>query len=314
MMTKKIAVHSQSFHADDSLAIYFLLQTSEFKNAEYIRTRDQSIIDECDAAVDVGLIYDHDKRRYDHHQKGFEVTFPNSKIPLASCGLVYLHFGEEINANILKKNGREIGDHSRTVYTSLYDLFVKEIDANDNGKPQYPITADLKFKVHSSLSERIAMMNDIGTFDDAIELAGLEYENRLLRFFDSDVPAIDIGNKAFQSRFNVDESGLIILNEFRCSIDHQIKESERIKKTQILYTVSPRDDGSWNVRAINSTGFELRKPLPFAGLRDEELSLACGIEGAIFVHKNAFLATFNTKEEAILFAQLAVKYDNNNKK
>ena len=57
-MTKQIAVHSQSFHADDSLAIYFLRQTDEFKDASYIRTRDPDVIDQCDAAVDVGGIYD----------------------------------------------------------------------------------------------------------------------------------------------------------------------------------------------------------------------------------------------------------------
>ena len=308
-MTKSIAVHSQSFHADDSLAIYFLRQTNEFKDASYVRTRDQEIIDSCDAAVDVGLVYDHEKRRYDHHQKDFNTTFPNSKIPLASCGLVYLHFGKEINENILKKYGRNIGKYSDIVYNSLYDMFVKEIDAKDNGKSQYPPNAEMKYIIHTSVSERIAILNNIGTFDDAIKLIGSEYESRLLRFFDADVPSIEIGNQAFKSRFDIDESGLIILNEYPCGIDHQIKENEKNKNVQILFIINPRDDGSWNIRAINSVGFGLRKPLPFAGLRDEELTLACGIEGGIFVHKNGFMGAFKTKEEAVLFAQFAVRYD-----
>lgn len=308
-MTKKIAVHSQSFHADDCLAIYFLQQTNEFKDATYVRTRDPEIINQCDAAVDVGFIYDHEKRRYDHHQPDFNLCFPNSKIPLSSCGLVYLHFGKEINKNIIEKHGKEAEKYSDIIYNALYDMFVKEIDANDNGKSPFPANTELKYKIHTSISERIAMMNSIGTFEDAIKLIGSEYESRLMRYVECDVPAIEVGNQAFQSRFNVDKSGLIILNEYPCGIDHQIKENEKAKNIQILYIVSPRDDGTWNVRAINSIGFDLRKPLPFAGLRDEELSLACGIEGAIFVHKTGFLAGFKTKEEAILFAQLAVHYD-----
>lgn len=312
-MTKAIAVHSQSFHADDSLAIYFLRQTDEFKDASYVRTRDQEVIDQCDAAVDVGGVYDHDKRRYDHHQKGFDLCFPNSKIPLASCGLVYMHYGEEINKNILERHGRDVGKHSKLIYTTLYDIFVKEIDANDNGKPVYPPDADLKYRVNTTVSIRIAMLNSIGTFDDAIELIGNEYEARLLRFFDSDLPAIEVGDKAFESRFNIDKSGQIVLNEYPCNIEHRIKELEKKSQDkQILYVVCPRNDGSWNIRALNSVGFELRKPLPCLGLRDEELSLACGIEGGIFVHKNGFMGAFKTKEEAIAFAQFAVRYDNKN--
>ncbi|OHS95807.1 hypothetical protein TRFO_38054 [Tritrichomonas foetus] len=306
---KVIAVHNQSFHADDALSIYFLRQTDEFKGASYIRSRDPEELNRADVVCDVGGIYDHEKRRYDHHQPTFKMTFPNSTVQLASCGLVYFHFGHEINKNILKENGRDLGNHSDLVYEAMYRLFVKEIDANDNGVSLYPNEAEVKYNLNTCVSQRIGMLNNIGTFDDAIELIGNEYKNRLLRFFDSDVPAIEVAEHTFKSRFDVDESGQILVNEEKCSIDHRIKELEKETNCkEILYNIFPRDDGSWNIRALNSSGFELRKPLPFRGLRDEELSKACGIPGGVFVHKNGFIGAFKTKEAAIQFAKLAVNY------
>jgi uncharacterized UPF0160 family protein len=44
----KIAVDNGCFHADDSLSVYLLKQLPEFQNAEVIRTREQSLLDECD--------------------------------------------------------------------------------------------------------------------------------------------------------------------------------------------------------------------------------------------------------------------------
>lgn len=33
------------------------------------RTRDQKLLDECDIVVDVGGVFDPERRRFDHHQK-----------------------------------------------------------------------------------------------------------------------------------------------------------------------------------------------------------------------------------------------------
>lgn len=54
------------------------------------RSRDPNILENCDIVVDVGAIYDHEKSRYDHHQRGFEEIFGfgyNTK--LSSAGLIY---------------------------------------------------------------------------------------------------------------------------------------------------------------------------------------------------------------------------------
>lgn len=46
----------------------------EYKDAEIIRTRDMNKLKECDIVVDVGSVFDHDKKLYDHHQREFDET------------------------------------------------------------------------------------------------------------------------------------------------------------------------------------------------------------------------------------------------
>jgi uncharacterized UPF0160 family protein len=60
---------------------------------------------------------------------------------LSSAGLIYLHFGERVLAQQLK---RPDGDRLiKIVYDKLYENFVEEVDAIDNGidatdeKPRY---------------------------------------------------------------------------------------------------------------------------------------------------------------------------------
>lgn len=46
----------------------------EYKDAEIVRTRDMEKLNECDIVVDVGAVFDHQKKRYDHHQREFNET------------------------------------------------------------------------------------------------------------------------------------------------------------------------------------------------------------------------------------------------
>jgi len=55
-----------------------------------IRTRDLATLDTCDIVVDVGAVYDENRKRFDHHQRGFEEVFGHGfQTKLSSAGLVY---------------------------------------------------------------------------------------------------------------------------------------------------------------------------------------------------------------------------------
>ncbi len=56
-------------------------------------------------------------------------------IKLSSAGLVYLHFGKDILSQLMKINK----DDSTVdlIYAKVYENFVQEIDAIDNGVDQF---------------------------------------------------------------------------------------------------------------------------------------------------------------------------------
>lgn len=60
---------------------------------------------------------------------------------LSSAGLIYLHFGHRVISQVLKT--KEDDDVTRNIYDKIYENFIQEIDAIDNGisqsdeKPRY---------------------------------------------------------------------------------------------------------------------------------------------------------------------------------
>lgn len=78
--TMKIGTHSGVFHCDDALACFMLKCLPKFKDAQVIRSRDETILKDCDVVVDVGGVYDPATLRFDHHQRGFAETL-SSVVP-----------------------------------------------------------------------------------------------------------------------------------------------------------------------------------------------------------------------------------------
>ena len=62
--------HTPPFHADDLMAVALMIKYFNSKNqpTEIVLTRDQKVIDQAHAAVDVGGAYSEKTLRFDHHQ------------------------------------------------------------------------------------------------------------------------------------------------------------------------------------------------------------------------------------------------------
>ena len=109
----KIATHSGVFHADEALAVTMFKMLPEFSDAEVVRTRDLGVAADCDVVVDVGGEFDHARRRYDHHQRGFGHTLASLTretrftTKLSSAGLVYAYFGKEVIGLILETRDQQ---------------------------------------------------------------------------------------------------------------------------------------------------------------------------------------------------------------
>ena len=117
----KVVTHNGSFHADEVLGCTALSLWADKNNLKLkiLRSRDPVIIEQADIVLDVGMEYDPEKKRFDHHQKeGAGVR--DNQVPYASFGLVWRHYGEEIC-------------ESKEVANLVEEKLVLPIDARDNG-------------------------------------------------------------------------------------------------------------------------------------------------------------------------------------
>uniref|UniRef100_A0A6P7FM67 UPF0160 protein n=1 Tax=Diabrotica virgifera virgifera TaxID=50390 RepID=A0A6P7FM67_DIAVI len=323
---KRIGTHSGVFHCDEALACYMLRQLPEYADAEIIRTRDPKILDECDIVVDVGGEYNPKKHRYDHHQRGFEETIStvrpdlikNKSIKLSSAGLVYAHFGFEVLDAILKKEKIPTNTEClRSIFVFIYEGFVEELDAIDNGVPMFT-EGKPKYRINTHLSARIHRLNpewnspnpvpSNETFFKAMELVGTEFNERVIDSATVWWPAREIVKKSIESRNQVHENGQIVLLNERCPWkDHLLALEEYLGISgQIKFVIFHDAGDSWRVQAIpiQPDSFICRVFLhkDWRGVRDDQLSTISGIKDCIFCHATGFIGGNKTKEGALQMA------------
>jgi uncharacterized UPF0160 family protein len=52
-----------------------------------VRSRDPAVLEQCDVVIDVGGVYEADRDRFDHHQRGFSEVFGHGyNTKLSSAG------------------------------------------------------------------------------------------------------------------------------------------------------------------------------------------------------------------------------------
>ncbi len=290
-----VATHNGSFHADDVFACATLSIWAEKngKRIKIIRSRDPEIIERVDIVVDVGNIYDPEKNRFDHHQKGGAGARENN-IPYASFGLVWKHYGEKIC--------------SKEIAETIDKRLVTPIDAEDNG-------------VNISSPSELGICEY--TVGDAIHniRRGLEGEKALRRefnkclYFAEDILKGEIntaklnmeGKKyTLEAIEKQNRPRILILDKYV-----QWKEAV-IDYKNIKFVVTPNRGGlDWNIQTVRDDlsvygSDRIKFPEEWRGVRDENLTQISGVVGAIFCHKGGFLAGAKTKEAALRLAQKAL--------
>lgn len=285
----KIVTHSGSFQADDIFAVAILLLA--LGECEVVRSRDKDQIDTADYVVDVGMIYDPAKKRFDHHQPGGAGERPNG-IPYASCGLVWKEFGEKL------AGGKEEAD--------LIDSnLMAPLDAHDNGVA----IADYRFK-------NIRTYSVVDYFYSY--LPGLhESEEELSRIF---MQLVGMARELLVREIAKAKS--LILGEIKVREIYEASADKRIivlheelpwgrvfrDKPEVLFVVYPRNDNRWGVRAVQDAGFTSRRPFPSAwgGKTDQELQEITGVSDAVFCHRALFTAAAFSRDGAIKLAELCL--------
>lgn len=320
----KIATHDGCFHADEALACFMLKKLPEYKNAEIVRTRDQSIIETCDIVVDVGGVYGPSKHRYDHHQNTFKETIQTlrpeltSSVRLSSAGLIYHHFGERVFEAVLGKQLDK--NYLRKLFSYVYFHFMEEIDAVDNGIPMYDQGVQL-YSYHTSLSSRVGNLHPVWNapnreftpelFEKAMEMTGKEFLECVHRFSDVWWPARTLVQEAMDKRFEVHPSGEIIQVPLCPWLSHVFDIEKEQNIEGVIKFAIWLDGESCRVRAVpeNPGSFRLRVPLhpSWHGLRDEQLQVKSGVADAAFIHNTGFIGGAKSKEGALALADKSLK-------
>ncbi|KAM6981212.1 MYG1 exonuclease [Aplochiton taeniatus] len=321
MSPQKIGTHNGTFHCDEVLACFLLRQLPEYQDAEIIRTRDPAELAKCDVVVDVGGVYDPKKHRYDHHQRTFVDTF-HTVCPgkpwvtkLSSAGLVYLHFGRQVLAQITKLEGDD--RQLEVLYDKLYENFVEEVDGVDNGISQ--CEGEARYTVTSTLSARVGHLNPRWNsknqdteegFQKAMALVGGEFLDRLDYFQTSWLPARVVVEDAVKMRNQVDPSGeVVVFSQGGCPWkEHMFTLEKELKvDTPIKFVLYPDQNGQWRVQCVPAglNTFQNRLSLleEWRGVRDQALSQLSGIPGCIFVHAGGFIGGNQSKEGALEMAR-----------
>ncbi|XP_051931619.1 UPF0160 protein MYG1, mitochondrial [Hippocampus zosterae] len=321
MAAKKIGTHNGTFHCDEVLACFFLRQLPEYKNAEIVRTRDPAQLACCDIVVDVGGEFDPQRHRYDHHQRTFAETFHSLRpdkpwvTKLSSAGLVYLHFGRRLLAQLthLKDDDKRL----EILYDKLYENFVEEVDAIDNGISQ--CDGEARYAISTTLSARVGHLNPRWNsksqdteegFKKALALVGNEFLDRLDFYKSSWLPARQVVEEAVKERYKVDPCGQVMeFSQGGCPWKEHLfaLEEELQVEMPIKYVLYSDQNGHWRVQCVPAglNTFQSRLPLleEWRGIRDDALSELSGIEGCIFVHAAGFIGGNKTREGALEMAR-----------
>jgi len=313
-----IGTHSGTFHCDEALACYMLKVL--YPDLSIIRSRKEDQLNSCHFLVDVGGIYDPDKKRFDHHQASFQHTL-KSLVPgkrwdvrLSSAGLVYVHYGKQVIRKLIDNDHEGLVEF---VFDEVYENLIVEVDAVDNGVPMHE-RAEPLYRINTGLSSRVSHLNkqwnesETGynpdeCFQKAVKLVGTEFAQCVERAAHRSFPAREIVAKAIANRFKVHPAGLVIELPIGCPWkNHFFKvEDELGIEKEIMYVIFPAD-GEYRVQAvpINKDSFLCRKFLPtrWRGLRDQQLAEECAVEGALFAHSTGFIGGHPTRDGALEMA------------
>lgn len=336
-----IGTHSGHFHADEALAVHMLRMLPAYHRSSVVRTRDPAVLDNCDVVVDVGGRYDPAAHRYDHHQRGFDTTFPGRPTKLSSAGLVFMHFGRDIIARRLGGRGDPDPDDVSTLHAKLYENFIEALDAHDNGiavfDPQAVAAAGLEkrfsdggFTLGALVGRLNLNWNDPKPSDPAVaqrlendrfEAASLrigqEFETDLDYYAGSWLPARGVVRDAFARRKEHDPLGRVLVLQGQSVPwkDHlyALEEAEACagQTLYVLYPESPEPGAKWRIQCVpeSKDSFASRKalPEPWRGFRDEELDKIASIPGCVFVHASGFIGGNKTLDGVKEMARKALE-------
>ena len=251
---------------------------------EVVRTRDEAVIATGDWVVDIGSVYDPERRRFDHHQDDAPVR--ENGIPYAAFGLLWQHLGEALCG-------------SKAIAELIEVELVIPVDANDVGVNLYELTSGFApFEVHDVVGLfKPVWESDEDTdvqFQSAVTLAA-QILSRAIEKCRGKVKMQEYARSVYEAS---KDTGVL---EFDTPVSADLFiEYPEVKA--IVQPEAPQYNDNWCVVCIKKTHGDftprVKFPRSWASLRGEELQQVSGIDDAIFCHKTRFFFVAKSKEGA----------------
>jgi uncharacterized UPF0160 family protein len=275
-MSTLVVTHSGSFHTDD-VAAYSLIRVVYDRRARVMRTRDKRLFQKGDVVIDVGGIFDPDKRRFDHHQESYKGT-------LSSAGMVlnWLESIDKLSASDAQRLRDEMFDYIDAIDIGAYN--------RPKGVPTIGGFVDAFNNLADTDEERLEM------FKSASDVM-VQVLKGILAGYAQDTAAHAIV-KAEMDAAQEDGRRALFFDEYVSWKSAYFALGGETHPTDFI--IFPGSDHNWKVVAIPPRlgDFAQKVSLPesWAGLVDDELSAVTGVPGSVFCHKSRFLAVFRTRE------------------
>lgn len=277
-MALLLGTHDGPFHADDVLAAA-LIRAFLDPDAQVVRSRDPEVLATADIVYDVGGVFDPETRRFDHHQRDYEGQ-------RSSAGMVldWLEAEQHVTTPVADLLRAKLVDYVDAVdvgartpsegvpcFSMLVGVLVERGDSPESWLHWYGRAAEMALDVVESL--RVGY--ERGEADAADVRAAMR-------------EAADTGRSVIE------------LDRYLKWKPTYFAEGGAEHPTQFVLFPTNRD---WRVVTIPVAPEtrEDKKKLPeaWAGLEGEALSEVIGVPGAVFCHRNRFIAVFETKEAAL---------------
>lgn len=219
------------------------------------------------------IVYDIGGGQFDHHQKDNEVR-PNG-VPFAAFGKLVRAFGGELGL-------------SEESLAAFQKEIVEPIDSTDNGGTPDPLSRVLS-AFNSTWDEDA---DSTSRFWEAVAVA-----DQLLRREINTLKSVDSAREIVLAAAEVAEDGVVVLEQYA-------PQDALQEVPEALFVVYPSARGGWNIQTVPSSENPMvgRVPFPTEWLGNPDHSL-----GMTFCHPGNFLASAETREQAINIARLAVK-------
>ena len=316
---KTIATHSGSFHADDVFGVGVLMGV--YPSHTLVRSRQDELIDAADFAVDVGGIWDIERGRFDHHQRGFDGARPAHRVDgkdahgvgYASAGLVWsVHgaayvqalagsVGVPLDPNAVTETVRSI-DASLVQYLDIVDtgqgsvapgifgLSALIAQLNTNWMEEHGLTSIAKAQLQES------------RFLEAIAITRKFLDRAIIKKI-SQFRSQDIVRRAQRLL----DGRVLYLQEGGMPWTHVVVAD----MPEVMFVIYPDSEGEqYQVKTvpveIGSFLARLDLPKAWAGLRNQELAAVTGVQDSVFCHSNLFIGGARSMEGALRLAELAL--------